>query len=117
MPLRPPPFRSIVLALAVAPALALALAAAPAAAEIHPPRVAQIHSGHSLTDGAMFKGGWPGHGVALIERLGGRLWLESEQGRGSRFSFTVPATPAKEEELKPEEESEDSSKGEEEQPK
>ncbi len=67
MPLRPPPFRSIVLALALAPALA----AAPAAAEIHPPRVAQIHSGHSLTDGAMFKGGWPGHGVALIERLGG----------------------------------------------
>src|SRR5205823_1659747 len=26
----------------------------------------------------------------IIERLGGRLWLESEPGRGSVFSFSLP---------------------------
>ena len=26
----------------------------------------------------------------LIERLGGRIWVESELGRGSRFSFSLP---------------------------
>ena len=26
----------------------------------------------------------------IVETLGGRLWVESEVGRGSRFSFTVP---------------------------
>jgi len=26
----------------------------------------------------------------LVERMGGRMWLESEEGRGSTFHFTVP---------------------------
>jgi len=30
----------------------------------------------------------------IVSRLGGRLWVESQQGRGSVFSFTVPLAPA-----------------------
>lgn len=37
-----------------------------------------------------------GFGIGLafckqaVERLGGKIWLESEQGQGSRFSFSIP---------------------------
>jgi PAS domain S-box-containing protein len=45
------------------------------------------------------EGGYPGLGIGLyiaqtlVERHGGRLWLESRKGAGSTFHFTLPTLP------------------------
>jgi len=51
-----------------------------------------------IEDKAVFEGSGLGLSIAkaYVEMLGGNIWLESEEGVGSKFYFTIPYNPVKE---------------------
>jgi signal transduction histidine kinase len=54
--------------------------------------LARIFDRYWRGDAPAYKGSGPGLAIVrgLIEAPGGRVWAESEPGRGSRFCFTLP---------------------------
>ena len=50
--------------------------------------IRQIHSGHSLTDNAVFQGTWPGHYALSIERLDNTVNVYNTVGKS-----TIPGSP------------------------
>ena len=72
---------------------------APAAPSVsyYPVTVAQVHSGHSLTDTAMFQGTWPFHGKYLLNSIsagaGNNLTGSTQPGSPMKWRRENPGTP------------------------